>query len=163
MVFCLEARRRPRKIASAMRPAPATADNTPATMGVESAADCCSDGVDPGLAIEVLPKDGAGVGAGDAAASGGEDAAVGNGSVKTAACHVDYVIKATAATPSVGVEKPYVKGRTRETRIQNRSFPNRHFYNLCMVRFKSKSKKKKLEFQELSTVVDPKRPIKSVI
>lgn len=57
VMFCFEARRRLRNTASAMRAAPATAEATPATMGVESEADGCS------LVVE------AGEGAGEGAAS----------------------------------------------------------------------------------------------
>ena len=63
-VFCLEARRRFSKTARAMRrAAPATtAETTPATTGVESEVDPCSGANVTGLAVEMMPKDGAGVG-----------------------------------------------------------------------------------------------------
>lgn len=57
-IFCFETRRRFSNTASVMMIAPATAETTPATMGVESEGDRCSDA---GLVVELVPK-GAGVG-----------------------------------------------------------------------------------------------------
>ena len=85
MTFWFEPRHRFNNTASAMRAAPATAETTPATIGVESEVDGCS-GVDvvTGLVVEVAPNEGASVGVGEVAASYRVGAAVGIGGVKAA-------------------------------------------------------------------------------
>lgn len=70
-VFCLEARRRFSNTARAMRraaPAATTAETTPATTGVESEVDPCSGAKVTGLVLDMVPKDGAGVGTNTAVA-----------------------------------------------------------------------------------------------
>lgn len=80
-IFWLEGRRRFRKTASAMRAAPVTAETSPAKRSVESEADLCSGGVATGVAVEVMPNEGAGEGTCEAAASEEEGAAAGAGGV----------------------------------------------------------------------------------
>lgn len=77
VIFQLEARRRFRNTANAMRATPATAETTPATMGVESEDAFCFGGAGTGAAVKVMPKEGAGDGPGDVAASDGEGAEAG--------------------------------------------------------------------------------------
>lgn len=105
--FWVEVRRRFRITASAMRAAPATAATTPATTGVESAADPCSEGVVAGL----VPEEGAGVGAGEAAASDGARAAAGCGGGRcessAAEAHIGCILGGSCGA-CASVESSYV-------------------------------------------------------
>lgn len=82
--FCLEARRHFRNTASAMTATPATPAATPAMMGVEAEDDFWSEGVVTGMAVEVVPEAGAGVGAGEVSGSDRAGEAVGARNVNAA-------------------------------------------------------------------------------
>lgn len=71
VIFCFEVRRRVSNTASAIRAARATAETTPAMMGVEFEFVCCAAGVVTvtGLVVKASPIEGPGVGANAVAAS----------------------------------------------------------------------------------------------
>lgn len=88
-----------------MRATPATAETIPATIGAESEADPCSEGVVTGLMVEVMPKEGAGVGGGEVAASDRAGAAAGTGGVKAADGQIGCIERGMVA-PTASVKNP---------------------------------------------------------